>query len=330
MALRDRMRQRVANWARRRQGPDDPPFVLQSRRLYILPTRAGAAFALLLFLMLLAGLNYNSSLALFLSFVLAGLGLVALHDCHRALTDLRIARVQADAAFAGQRGTLRVWIENPTTLPRRLLRIRHPGETMTAFALAAGERSEVALTYPAGRRGRQRIERIEIQSRGPLPFFRAWSWLHMPLDAMIYPRPHRYRVLPPPAATRSSGATARSSGADEEWAWLRPYSASDSPRRVAWKVFARGAPLLVAHYDAPAADERLFDFDTLAGLELEQRLSQLAEWILECERRGEPYGLRLRTQRIPLGLGAEQRRRCLEALALFTPGREARAPGGAK
>jgi uncharacterized protein (DUF58 family) len=310
------MRQRAADWARRRQGPDQPPFVLQPRRLYILPTRAGLAFALLLFLMLLAGLNYNSSLALFLSFVLAGLGLVGLYDCHQALADLRITRALADAAFAGQQGTLHLWIENPTRLRRRQLGVRHPGESMTALALAPGERADVVLPYPAGRRGWQRVERIEIESRGPLPFFRAWSWLHMPLDAMIYPRPHRYRALPPPAAAGSTGAILRGGG-EEEWAWLRPYSAADSPRRVAWKVFARGAPLLVAHYDAPAADERLLDFNALSGLEHEQRLSQLTDWVLECERRGEPYGLRLRAQHIPLGLGAEQRRRCLEALALY-------------
>jgi uncharacterized protein (DUF58 family) len=323
MSLRDRIRQRAAEWARRRQGSDEPPFSLQSRRLYILPTRAGLVFAASLFLMLLAGMNYNSSLALLLSFLLAGFGLVALYDCHRALTDLRIARARADAAFAGQRGTLHLSIENPTGLARRQLRVRHPGEAATAFALAAGERSEIALAYPAGRRGRQRIDRIEIESVGPLPFFRAWSWLHMPLEAVIYPRPHRRRPLPPPSAEHASGPETRGGGADEEWAWLRPYSPADSPRRVAWKAFARGAPLLVAHYDAPAADERLLDFDAMVGMDVEQRLSQLADWVLECERRGEPYALRLRATRIPLALGAEQRRRCLEAMALFTTGRPA-------
>jgi len=317
MTLRDRMKQRAAAWARRRQGLDEPPFSLKPRRLYILPTRAGLAFALLVFVMLLAGLNYNSSLALFLAFLLIGLGLVAMYDCHRALADLRIARAQADAAFAGQHGTLHLWIDNPTRLRRRQLCLRHPGETATAFSLAPAERAEIPLPYPAGRRGRQRIERIEIESRGPLPLFRAWSWLHLPLDALIYPRPHRHRALPPPAAARAAGSASRSSGADEEWAWLRPYRPADSPRRVAWKAFARGAPLLVAHYDAPAAEERLLDFDALGGLDVEQRLSQLTDWVLECERRGEPYGLRLPTQHLPLGLGAEQRRRCLEALALF-------------
>ena len=58
--LRDRIAGRVARWARKRQGLDPLPLVLRSRRLYILPTRAGLGFALLLLVMLVAGLNYLS------------------------------------------------------------------------------------------------------------------------------------------------------------------------------------------------------------------------------------------------------------------------------
>ena len=70
---------------RRRQGPDALPLTLVRRRLYILPTRAGLTFGALLFLMLLAGLNYGNSLALFLTFLLAGFALVGMQQCHRNL-----------------------------------------------------------------------------------------------------------------------------------------------------------------------------------------------------------------------------------------------------
>ena len=69
---------RVARWIRRRQGEDQLPVTLGRRRLYILPTRAGIAFGALLLLMLLAGLNYANSLALFLTFLLAAFALFAL------------------------------------------------------------------------------------------------------------------------------------------------------------------------------------------------------------------------------------------------------------
>src|SRR5215471_6398170 len=76
---------RVGAWMRRRQGQDQLPVTLERRRLYILPTRGGLAYTALLFLMLLAGLNYANSLALFFTFLLTGFALVVMQQCHRNL-----------------------------------------------------------------------------------------------------------------------------------------------------------------------------------------------------------------------------------------------------
>ena len=46
------------------------------------------------------------------------------------------------------------------------------------------------------------------------------------------------------------------------------------------------------------------------------RLSRLAAWVLQAEKLGENYGLRLPGQEIPPGTGEAHKRRCLEALAL--------------
>ncbi|HUJ52656.1 MAG TPA: hypothetical protein VLX08_03815, partial [Steroidobacteraceae bacterium] len=83
--LADFMRARMAQWIRRRQGLDHLPVRLERRRLYILPTRAGLAFAGLLLLMLIAGMNYANSLALFLTFLLGAFALVVMQQCHRNL-----------------------------------------------------------------------------------------------------------------------------------------------------------------------------------------------------------------------------------------------------
>ena len=173
------------------------------------------------------------------------------------------------------------------------------------------------LTFQAGARGRQRIDRLELSSGAPLGLFRAWTWLHLPLEAVVYPAPGGTRALPARRGEpRNDERRSRVSG-EEEWAWLRPLQDSDPPRSVAWKAYARGAPLLVAHYDAPAGVHRLLDFALLQGLPLEQRLSQLTQWVLECERLGETYSLQLPQRTLPPGHGIAQQRACLEALALY-------------
>ena len=74
--LRARVERRTRAWIRRRQGADTDPVDLGRRRIYILPTRLGVAYAAMLFAMLLGGMNYNNNLGLWLTFLLVSLCLL--------------------------------------------------------------------------------------------------------------------------------------------------------------------------------------------------------------------------------------------------------------
>src|ERR1700733_7660125 len=116
--MRAFMQRRMAAWISRRQGSDLLPIALQRRRLYILPTRAGVAFSALLLLMLIAGLNYANSLALLVTFLLAGLALVAMHACHRNLLGLAVAELSSQDSFAGEEAALQLRLANSSAQPR--------------------------------------------------------------------------------------------------------------------------------------------------------------------------------------------------------------------
>ena len=106
---------------RRRQGLDRLPVRLERRRLYILPTGAGLAFAGLLFLMLLAGLNYANSLALLLTFLLGAFALVVMQLCHRNLLGTEVSALSAPPVFARSVGALQLTLANRSSqslLPR--------------------------------------------------------------------------------------------------------------------------------------------------------------------------------------------------------------------
>jgi uncharacterized protein (DUF58 family) len=314
--MRAFMQRRMAAWIRRRQGTDLLPVALKRRRLYILPTRAGLAFGALLLLMLIAGLNYANSLALLVTFLLAGLALVAMHTCHRNLLGLTVAELSSQDSFATEHTELRLRLANSSAQPR--LGIEIDGVGIAARACTAPANGEVvaSVRLATPRRGLLSIGRVRIMSTWPFGLFRAWTWLHVAHAVTVYPRPVGQRPLPVDVGA-GSGTAPRDSGDIDEWATLRPFRDGDSPRQVAWKAYARGAPMLVKEYTASGNVERLFDFATLTGLDTEQRLSQLARWIVNCAADGESFGMRLPQQLIELDQGMAHRQRCLRALALF-------------
>jgi uncharacterized protein (DUF58 family) len=56
------------------------------------------------------------------------------------------------------------------------------------------------------------------------------------------------------------------------------------------------------------------------GLDIEQRLEQLAAWIVAAHARGERYGLVLGSHAVAPGSGSEHRAHCLNGLALYGSG----------
>src|SRR6185437_5813319 len=69
-------RQSVSDWIFRAAVPEPPPVTLGQRRIFILPTRQGYAFALMLLLLLLASINYSLSLGFLLTFLLGSMAAV--------------------------------------------------------------------------------------------------------------------------------------------------------------------------------------------------------------------------------------------------------------
>ena len=120
------------------------------------------------------------------------------------------------------------------------------------------------------------------------------------------------------AVAAGEGKAQGATSGDDELSGLRPYVLGDSLSRVAWKRYGRGE-LLLKQFAGEGAPQLLLDFAAIPG-GTEQRLSQLAQWIVEAEAQGLSYALRLQQQYFDFGHGREQREACLCALALFGGG----------
>jgi uncharacterized protein (DUF58 family) len=317
-SLKATLRRHLAAWAHRRQGDDRLPFTIVTRRVYILPTRACMAFATLVLVMLLAGLNYANSVALLVTFLMAGFGMIAMHLTHRNLVGINLRAIASVDAFVGEHGRLLLTLENSADTARLGLdcEVADSARASTDVPARGAARAEVPLVLE--KRGRLTVDRIRLSTAFPFGLFRAWTYVHLQAAVLGWPVPRGRQESPPETASGGNAPSVHRVG-DEEWAGLREYRSGDSPRQVAWGAYARGRGLLVKTYQSPAAHQRMFDLASVPG-ELEQRLEQLSAWIVAAHARGERYGLRLAERTLPPDSGNEHRARCLNGLALHGTG----------
>ncbi len=314
--LRQAISGRIERWAQKRQGQDRGVITLHSGRTYILPTSVGLVFALMTFAMLLGSMNYNNNMSFALTFILAGLGLVAMHQCQRNLVGLEIKFAGADPVFAGQAAVFRISLRNQSRKRRYQLQVYSGAQESLICDLAAGESKILSLSMPTQHRGLIHLPRFGVRSKFPFELFNSWAWLYVDLLALVYPHPATGAPRPP-ATIAAQGHRQHDARGEEDFAGLRTFRDGDSPHHVAWKAYARTGELLSKQFSGADTSSQWFDLASLTSNDLEVNLSILTRWILDANQLRMDYGLRLPGTEFPPSHGESHRHRCLAALALY-------------
>jgi uncharacterized protein (DUF58 family) len=305
-------------WAARKFGADALPHRIARRRIYILPTGFGLVVAALDVAMLIAALNYNNNLGLAFAFLMSSLALVAMHHCHRNLLDLCVDVAPEADGFAGGPLEFRFVLGNESSLERRDIEVRCGERGAALTQVAARASAPLAVPLDAAPRGVIRLPAFELRTRYPFGWFRAWTYVQVPLTVYVAPQPAGLARPPAPAGARG-GVNAETAG-DEEFAGLRAYAPGTPLKHMAWKVLARGGEAAVRNYTGFAADPEWLEWSAVQGQDTESRLAQLCRWVLDAAEARKSYGLRLPGLELAPTGGFGHRLACLRALAAFSSG----------
>ncbi|NNF41348.1 MAG: DUF58 domain-containing protein [Woeseiaceae bacterium] len=289
---------------------------LRPGRVYILPTGVGIVFAVMVLAMLLGSMNYNNNLSFILTFTLIAIGFVAMHQCQRNLVGLELTYAGTEPVFAGQTMRFRIAVTNHAKNTRSGIRLYRENMQSETQDLQPGETKLFVLPMPAKQRGWLALQRFGVRTLFPFELFRSWAWLHMDINAIVYPRPADKPPEAPPTMM-AHGHRQHDARGEEDFAGLKRYQVGDSPRHVAWKAYARSGQLLSKQFAGADTSSQWFDFNNIPATDVEQKLSILTRWIIDADRRLEDYGLRLPGAEFEPAHGDAHRRACLEALALF-------------
>jgi uncharacterized protein (DUF58 family) len=234
------------------------------------------------------------------------------------LGNLRATTESPQPIFAGQEVSIPVEISNQSRAARRglVLSLADSNDTReTIDEIPAGKATRVTLRFPARTRGEHAIVGLFVASIYPLGLLNARKRITAAQRYLVYPKPAGNPTLPATSARFQSGQ--REIGEGDDFAGVRPYLLGESQRHIDWKAVARGQELMSKQFVVETNGLFYLDYDAVALRSMEDRLSQLALWVIEAERAQLPYGLRLPNEEIRPALGDSHFHRCLRALALF-------------
>lgn len=322
------LREGVRRWFFARQKAESGPIELNQPRIYVLPTKAGALFALAVLVMYVGAVNYNLGLGHALVFLLVGLSLTGMLHAFRNLLGLRMRAGRVTPVFAGETARFEVLVENLRDEPR-------PGICLQKFETNAtlhivspqpadlAPRSTTAITVPepATQRGTLTLGRLIVSTRYPLGLFRAWSYPWPIAECLVYPAPIFLPLPVPRGSDRTIGNQAVQTDSQDDFAGFRRHQAGDSPRHVAWKIYARDAaesPLLVKEFAGSGMVQYWLDWNlTSHARDTETRLSTLCGWVLQAQRDKLAFGMNLPGFILLPGHGEQHVAQAMEALARF-------------
>jgi len=309
-----RLRQTFRNWAFRRT-VETGTVVLNQRRIYIIPSKQGLAFALVLGLMLLGDINYNLSLGYVLTFLLATTAGLTMLYAFRNLAQLEIHAGHVEPVFVGEQARFVFHFNNPSNLARYQIHLHDDAGNETIFDLPERCSTPVTLSIPANKRGWLDSERLSLYTHFPLGLFHAWTYIHFDVRALVYPKPAAPQPLP--AASAQDGTGKVIAKGDDDFSGLRNYVPGDALPRIAWKALAREQGLQVKQFSAQQGYSLWLDWAQLPNIATERKLELLTRWVLDADAQGLMYGLRLPDGEVMQQHGTAHRAECLRRLALY-------------
>ncbi len=310
----------VLRWASRRQPEAQQQIQITRDRLYILPTRHGLLFFIVLLLVLLGAINYENSLGFMLAFLLGALGLIDMIYTHQNLNGLNISSQRAEPVFAGQDILFPLSILPAGKMHPAIQLLSRHGKPLQ-IDLPKQPASACKLPVSTSQRGYTSIGRVKIFTEYPLGLFHAWSWLSLDSQCLVYPAPaaEHYSVAQNQhvAIKNNSPLSSEKQGVDDFYG-IREYQLGDQPHHMAWKAIAKTGQLQTKLFSQQRSQEIYLNWSELnPALDTEKKLSILCRMVLDADKQSAPYGMALPGINIPPGYGLQHKHHCLKALALF-------------
>jgi len=306
----------VFNFISKRSGPFDGSVTLTRDKVYIIPTKAGLMFALLLLTLLIGSINYEKNLGFILTFLLAGVGNIALLSTWRNIAGLELKRTQSQPVFAGDEATFSVQLINQQLIDRYSIAISHDGKEYDVVDCKANSNPQIKFKVRSKTRGLLDPEKFRLYTEFPTGLFVAWTWVDLSMSCLIYPAPDQNTTMPT-FENNDEGENDSAQKGQENFSQLRKYHHGDNINHISWKALAKTDELFSKEFSGSSPVTNWINWDEIPAKNDEQRLSIMTALIINAENNNQLYGLKLPNTTIHPDCGVNHYHHCLSTLALY-------------
>jgi uncharacterized protein (DUF58 family) len=258
-------------------------FPYRHKQIFMIPNRYGFIAVALFIIFSLVAATYSNNLLFLLAFLHVSFLLISILQTARNLRYVEIETVQIPSGFPNNTVDIQIIVSNRSRQTKLGLRVQCGSSETLIPELLSSEQKLLTLPFLLpSQRGLNFINRIRLSTEAPYGLFSGWLYFKMKVPFYVYPKPLG-ESLPDKRVLDSHG----------EFSGLKEYIVGDSLQRISWKHSARTDQLLVKEFKDQAEPQCLLDWEVCPQKESEQKLSQLARWILDCEAAGFNYRLRL-------------------------------------
>jgi uncharacterized protein (DUF58 family) len=291
--------------------------VLGPRQIYIIPTRWGLLYGIMLTAMLIGSINYALSLGYFLTFLLASLGNSAMLYTWRNLVYLQVVFLDAKPVFAGEAVSIIAIIKESKDLNRHAIVSHFSEDAKTYSDIIQNKENRIEIKLITQQRGWMTLPRLTLYTEFPLSLLHAWAYVQCPLRVMVYPMPANVLTSPVNFSTFAIQGDFYSPFGDDEFNGHKSYQIGDAPSRVDWKASSRGVGMLSKQYSGYAQNSIWFNWENTAGAAYEERISIMTRWVIEANKANLSFGIILPQQTLAPSQGERHYVQSLSLLALM-------------
>lgn len=294
-------------------------FSIGRKELYILPTRIGWYYALILIALFGIAVKFDNQAAFMMLFILISVGLIVMVYTHNNVIDLNIKSHPSNAVFLGTPAVFPIHINNSSRKPRNAVWVISGGYHQLA-SLEADSQQIVELKLPTLQRGYLSCEPVNLSSQYPIGLFFCWTKRFISKErCLVYPQPLNLIDVPQHGAHDGKEQTNnRVQFGAEDFAGMKAYQAGDRLRDIHWPSLAKSNKLVSIQYESHVNSSVNLSWFALPNtLNTEDKLSQLCYWLIDAEKNGQRYQLEMPSNTIEHNNGMTHYHNCLRVLALW-------------